>query len=602
MPHSPYECDSSVAIPKKRKGIAMSKLVKQITQTAQTTTRAITAIWIALALQATVIHAQTGDFNGDGLWNCSDSYELSTAIVSGGSTQIFDLNGDGMLGQADMTSWLGLAGNANLGPGESYIYGDLTLNGYADLADADIIQFSAYTTGTGYCRGDLNVDGRVDAYDNAIMFANLFTNYESVDGAGSDGTPTLGLLDYIYDPDSGKMWVDAGGDVVNGWAIPGPEAIEHNELANSFGEFGTFFRPSIFFAGAEQVINRNFPLTGIFQINTYDAGLNEADFGEVITTRLPDRFQNGSTPWETTSPRTSRVVVATVNQWNGGSGSWISANWQDGAAPQPGQVAILDFGTDSVIINENETATSVKTLIRSGTLTINGTHTGDVSVFDTSATPEHGPNSAMAAIAGNGLVDGNLTLMGRFRLQEPATLLVTGEAMLSTGFTVSLSATQVSGEAQLNVTADFALAAGNSTGEFAVISATEGITGVFGDLSVGDEFGTGDLFVESLTYTDNEVLISLGRSLPGDANRDGVVDVSDFNVWNEFKFTGDSTWDTGDFNGDGLTDTSDFNIWNEFKFTSGNLNAVPEPAADILVILSMLAMACQARQQKRSVH
>ena len=60
----------------------------------------------------------------------------------------------------------------------------------------------------------------------------------------------------------------------------------------------------------------------------------------------------------------------------------------------------------------------------------------------------------------------------------------------------------------------------------------------------------------------------------GDANLDGVVDVSDFNIWNLNKFTSNDPalpgkgWATGDFNCDGVTDVSDFNIWNINKFTS----------------------------------
>ena len=573
----------------------MSRLVKPKTHA---TTLGIATVWIALAFQTISAHAQIGDFNGDGLWNCDDANSLSSAIQAGGSMS-FDLNSDGILDQADMTSWLGLAGNANLGPGESYVYGDMNLDGSVDVADTDIIQLNQLTNNGLYCSGDLNIDGRVDAYDNAIAHANVFTNYQTVDGGGSNGTPTPGQLSVYYDPGSGNMWVDAGGDALNGWAIPGPEALEHNELAQLFS-FGTLVRASSFFAGAEQVVNRSSPFTGIFQISRYATGLTASDFGEVIATRLPGRLTSANTPLETVSPRSAQVTVATINQWNGGSGSWNSANWANGAAPNSGEVAILDFGSDSVTIGVAETASTIETLVRSGTLNIDGVHTGDVSVFDTSTTADRPPNSAMATVAGAGQIDGSLSLMGRFRLREPETLLITGEAVLSDGFNVFISPATVSGHARLDVSSSFELAAGSSTGEFALISAAGGITGEFFELSVGDEFGTGDLFVESLTYTDNEVLISLGRSIPGDANRDGVVDVSDFNIWNEFKFTGDSTWGTGDFNNDGFTDASDFNIWNEFKFTSGNPNAVPEPAADIFVTLSMLAMACQARQQKRS--
>ncbi len=69
-------------------------------------------------------------------------------------------------------------------------------------------------------------------------------------------------------------------------------------------------------------------------------------------------------------------------------------------------------------------------------------------------------------------------------------------------------------------------------------------------------------------------LPSQAAYLPGDANLDGIVDVSDFNIWNQNKFVShDPTspgtgWSTGDFNGDGVTDVADFNIWNNNKFTS----------------------------------
>ena len=54
----------------------------------------------------------------------------------------------------------------------------------------------------------------------------------------------------------------------------------------------------------------------------------------------------------------------------------------------------------------------------------------------------------------------------------------------------------------------------------------------------------------------------------GDANLDGNVDVSDFNLWNAHRFTFTPRWCRGDFNADGGIDASDFNIWNSHKFTS----------------------------------
>ncbi len=52
---------------------------------------------------------------------------------------------------------------------------------------------------------------------------------------------------------------------------------------------------------------------------------------------------------------------------------------------------------------------------------------------------------------------------------------------------------------------------------------------------------------------------------PGDANLDGAVNGSDYNIWNANKFTSGTEWQTADFNGDRETDVSDFNIWNANK-------------------------------------
>lgn len=61
--------------------------------------------------------------------------------------------------------------------------------------------------------------------------------------------------------------------------------------------------------------------------------------------------------------------------------------------------------------------------------------------------------------------------------------------------------------------------------------------------------------------------IGPGRSyLPGDANLDRVVDVSDFNIWNTNRFESTTDWCLGNFNADNTVDVSDFIIWNSNKF------------------------------------
>ena len=65
-----------------------------------------------------------------------------------------------------------------------------------------------------------------------------------------------------------------------------------------------------------------------------------------------------------------------------------------------------------------------------------------------------------------------------------------------------------------------------------------------------------------------------GAYLLGDADLDGFVDTSDFNIWNNNKFTNVAEWCQGDFNADGVVDTSDFNIWNNNKFQSSGRTTV----------------------------
>lgn len=72
----------------------------------------------------------------------------------------------------------------------------------------------------------------------------------------------------------------------------------------------------------------------------------------------------------------------------------------------------------------------------------------------------------------------------------------------------------------------------------------------------------------------------------GDANRDGTVNNSDFNIVINNFFASPRTWDQGDFTADGVVNNSDFNaVINNF-FTSATppaFTAVPEPASFALL-------------------
>lgn len=69
----------------------------------------------------------------------------------------------------------------------------------------------------------------------------------------------------------------------------------------------------------------------------------------------------------------------------------------------------------------------------------------------------------------------------------------------------------------------------------------------------------------------------------GDADLDGVVDVGDFNIWNNNKFSSIAAWSHADFTADGQVDASDFNRWNSNKFRIP-ASVVPEPSGLGLIL------------------
>ena len=128
------------------------------------------------------------------------------------------------------------------------------------------------------------------------------------------------------------------------------------------------------------------------------------------------------------------------------------------------------------------------------------------------------------------------------------------------------------------------------------VSVTPGVNGQF-DLNGDGVINNSDVS-EWLDIAASEN--NLGSPYkPGDANLDGVVDVSDFNLWNAFKFTSTLMWDRGDFNGDGAADVSDFNLWTSSKFTSSDgAFAVPEPATGMMMLLVALVLLRVARERR----
>ena len=70
-----------------------------------------------------------------------------------------------------------------------------------------------------------------------------------------------------------------------------------------------------------------------------------------------------------------------------------------------------------------------------------------------------------------------------------------------------------------------------------------------------------------------------GRAyLLGDANLDGRVNGTDFDIWFANRFASTTDWSRGDFNADGTVNDTDFSIW------ALSATAVPEPASLVMIL------------------
>ena len=74
----------------------------------------------------------------------------------------------------------------------------------------------------------------------------------------------------------------------------------------------------------------------------------------------------------------------------------------------------------------------------------------------------------------------------------------------------------------------------------------------------------------NVTSADVSAWLSSAGALPGDANLDGVTDITDFNVWNSNKFTNASSWCAGRLQQQRRRGCERLNIWNTYKFQSAD--------------------------------
>jgi hypothetical protein len=96
------------------------------------------------------------------------------AIVSGQNEAGFDLTGDGLVDQHDLTAWLAEAGAIENDSGAPYLAGDADLSGGVDGADFIIWNQHKFSPSPAWCQGDFNADGTVDGGDFVLWNQNKF--------------------------------------------------------------------------------------------------------------------------------------------------------------------------------------------------------------------------------------------------------------------------------------------------------------------------------------------------------------------------------------------------------------------------------------------
>ena len=110
-----------------------------------------------------------GDFDRDGALGCADVDSLVSVIATGGADNGFDLNGDNLVDQADLQTWLDLAGALNLA--SPYLPGDANLDGDVNAMDYAIWQDHKFTATAAWCAGDFTADGHIDGADLLVWNA-----------------------------------------------------------------------------------------------------------------------------------------------------------------------------------------------------------------------------------------------------------------------------------------------------------------------------------------------------------------------------------------------------------------------------------------------
>jgi hypothetical protein len=140
---------------------------------------------------------QPGDFDGNGGYDCSDIDALVGVVAAGTYDAQFDLTGDGLVDDADLTTWLVVAGSQNLASGNPYLPGDANLDGVVDGNDFIAWNEHKFTEVAAWCSGDFTADGVVDGADFIVWNENKFTSSDAVIAVPEPAALVLSVVAFV---------------------------------------------------------------------------------------------------------------------------------------------------------------------------------------------------------------------------------------------------------------------------------------------------------------------------------------------------------------------------------------------------------------------
>ena len=156
-------------------------------------------------------------------------------------------------------------------------------------------------------------------------------------------------------------------------------------------------------------------------------------------------------------------------------------------------------------------------------------------------------------------------------------------------------AAQFAGNVNVSLLGGFAPTLGNV---FNFVSATGGISGSFESLTQSAGMPAGLFF--GLAYQATFAQLVVIDHLPGDYNKNGIVDAADYVVWRDTLGQVVTALSGADGNGNGMIDADDYGVWKaNFGNHSGSgasaNSAVPEPATVLMLLTAILAICGRRR-------